>query len=415
MTWLHTGVPGMSMSKQCWSRREFLKTAGAATMMIGAELQNAVSAATGSSPGSLAVRPFGKTGVSVPILGFGGSQNLESKQRLLRQAVKLGVTYWDTAEGYGGGSSEAAMGRYLKKYPEDRKRIFLVTKSDSTRPLRLTENLDASLHRLGTHYVDLFFIHSISDPDDMDDSIRLWADRKKAEGKIRLIGFSAHSNMEACMQGAARLGWIDGVMVTYNYRLMHTDAMKRAVDACAEAGIGLTAMKTQAGWSWGTVGSESRTAQQLVERFSSKGFTEAQAKLKAVWENPHIACICSEMTNLKILSENVAAARNQTRLSSGDTSLLYRYARESAPQYCAGCARICEPALTTWVPVSDTMRYLMYARCYGEPARAAFFFRNLSRPMRKQMAAVDYTAAERVCPQGMPIGRLMREAAALLI
>jgi aryl-alcohol dehydrogenase-like predicted oxidoreductase len=403
------------MNRQCLSRREFLKTAGAATLMIGAELQNPVSAATGSGPGSLPVRPYGKTGVSVPILGFGGSQNLESKQRLLRQAVKLGVTYWDTAEGYGGGSSEAAMGRYLRKYPEDRKRIFLVTKSDSTRPMRLTESLDASLHRLGTTYVDLFFIHSISDPDDMDDQIRVWAEHRKAEGKIRFIGFSAHTNMEACMQGAARRGWIDGIMVTYNYRLMHTDAMKRVVDACAEAGIGLTAMKAQAGWSWGTVGSESRTARQLVERFSSKGFNEAQAKLKAVWENPQIACICSEMTNLKILSENAAAARNQTRLSAADTNLLYRYARESTSHYCAGCARICESALETRVPVSDTMRYLMYARYYGEPARAALLFRNISRHTRNQMAVADYTAAEIVCPQGMPIGRLMREAAALLI
>jgi predicted aldo/keto reductase-like oxidoreductase len=305
------------------------------------------------------------------------------------------------------------MGRYFKKYPGDRKRIFLVTKSDSTRPSRLSESLDASLRRLGTTYVDLFLIHSISDPDDMGEQIRVWADRAKAEGKIRFIGFSAHTHMEACMQGAARLGWIDGIMVTYNYRLMHTDAMKRAVDACAEAGVGLTAMKTQAGWSWGTVGSKSRIVEQLVERFSNKGFSEAQAKLKAVWENPYVASICSEMTNLKMLSENVAAARNQTRLSSGDNTLLYRYARESASDYCAGCARICESALETRVPVSDTMRYMMYARCYGESARAVTLFRNLSHHTKQRMAAVDYTAAERVCPQGMPIGRLMREAVVL--
>jgi hypothetical protein len=44
----------------------------------------------------------------------------------------------------------------------------------------------------------------------------------------------------------ARLGWIDGIMASYNYRLMHTPAMKKAADACIQAGIGLTAMKTQA-------------------------------------------------------------------------------------------------------------------------------------------------------------------------
>ena len=151
-----------------------------------------------------------------------------------------------------------------------------------------------------------------------------------------------------------------------------------------------------------------------MQRFSSRGFTEGQAKLKAVWENPQIASICSEMPNLKILAENVAAARNQLRLSRDDKRLLYRYAQDTAPQYCAGCARICEAVLERQVPVSDTMRYLMYSRCYGEPARAVALFRNISPRMRERMATIDYDAAETVCPQRMPIGRLMREAVVLL-
>ena len=403
----------MSINKKSWSRREFLKTAGAAGMAAlctGAGMQKAASAATHPVGSPLPVRPFGRTGVSVPILGFGGSQNLESKQRLLRQAVKLGVTYWDTAESYANGGSEEAMGTYFDKYPGDRKRVFLVTKSHTTRPSRLSESLDSSLKRLKSTYIDLYFIHGISSPDEMDKDIRVWSERKKAEGKIRFIGFSAHSNMETCMLGAAKLGWIDGIMVTYNYRLMNTDGMRRAVEACVKAGIGLTAMKTQAGRSWWSVGRESRATEQLIARFSSKGFTQEQARLKAVWENPHIASICSEMTNLKILTANVAAARNQTRLSFEDNRLLNRYAQETASEYCAGCARICESTLKERVPVCDTMRYLMYARYYGEPGRAAALFRGLSPQMRRQMATVDYTAAETACPQAMPIGRLMKEA-----
>jgi hypothetical protein len=83
----------MSVNKKLWSRRAFLKTVGAAgmgTLFTASDLPKAVSAATNSMIGTMPLRPFGKTGVSVPILGFGGSQNLESKQRLLRQAVKLG-------------------------------------------------------------------------------------------------------------------------------------------------------------------------------------------------------------------------------------------------------------------------------------------------------------------------------------
>ncbi|UCG66989.1 MAG: aldo/keto reductase [Deltaproteobacteria bacterium] len=403
----------MSVNKKSWSRRDFLKTVGAAgmgTLFTASDFQKAVSAATNSMIGTMPLRPFGKTGVSVPILGFGGSQNLESKQRLLRQAVKLGVTYWDTAETYAGGGSEEAMGKYFETYPGDRKKIFLVTKSHAASASGLSDSLDGSLERLGISYIDLYLVHGIGSPSEMDDEIRVWSEKKKAEGKIQFIGFSAHNNMDACMMGAAKLGWIDGIMVTYNYRLMHTDPMKRAVEACVKAGIGLTAMKTQAGWSWGYVGKRSKTAAQLIEGISRKGFTEEQAKLKAVWENPHIASICSEMTNFKILASNVAAARNQTRLSLKDNSLLNRYAHETASQYCAGCAYICESVLEEDLPVSDTLRFLMYARCYGEPERAKACFRGIPPHVRKQMVQADYTAAETACPQGIPIGRLMKEA-----
>jgi predicted aldo/keto reductase-like oxidoreductase len=408
----------MSMKSNPISRRRFLKSAGAAgvgALVTCRPLQKAPWAAVHPGDGTIPRRPFGKTGVSVPILGFGGAQNLESKQRLLRQAVKLGVTYWDTAEDYTGGGSEKAMGKYLQKYPEDRKKLFLVTKSESTRPSELSQSLDNSLKRLKTTFVDLFFIHSISSPHVMDKDIQTWAEHVKADGKIRFIGFSSHSNMEACMTGAAELGWIDGIMVTYNYRLMHTDAMKRAVEACVNAGIGLTAMKTQAGWSWGNVGRETNTANQLIEGFLKKGFTEEQAKLMAVWENPHVATICSEMTNHKMLTANVAAAQNRKRLSFGLYRLLNQHARETVSEYCAGCAEICESALEAEVPVCKVMRCLMYARYYQEPERAKSIFCEISPAMRRQMGEIDYRAAEISCPRGMPIGRLMKEAIAELI
>ena len=408
----------MSIKMNFLSRRKFLKITGAAgvgTLLSGISPVKPGAAATNASGGSMPVRPFGKTGVSVPILALGGSQNLMSKQRLLRQAVKLGVTYWDTAENYTGGGSEEAMGRYFKSYPEDRKKVFLVTKSDAARPSRLSDSLHRSLNRLESAYVDLFFIHGISSPDEMNDDIRRWAEQKKAEGKIRLIGFSAHSNMETCMTGAAELGWIDGIMVTYNYRLMHTDTMKQAIAACVKAGIGLTAMKTQAGWSWGRIGRKTGTSEQLIQGFREKGFTKEQAKLKAVWDNPHIASICSEITNFKMLQSNAAAARNLITLTLEDHRLLDRYARETASGYCAGCAGICEPLLETRVPVCDTMRYLMYARSYGDKRRAAALFAEISPSLRRHMVELDYKAAETVCPQHMPIGRLMREAIVELI
>ena len=408
----------MSVMKKILSRRKFLKAAGAGgvgAFMTCMHFQKTLRAAAQPSDETIPFRPFGRTGVTVPMLGFGGSQSLESKQRLLRQAVKLGVTYWDTAESYSNGGSEKAMGKYLQKYPGDRKKLFLVTKSHAVQPSRLSQSLDNSLKRLNSTFIDLFLIHGISSPYEMDKGIRNWAEHAKSDGKIRFIGFSSHSNMEACMTEAAKLGWIDGIMVTYNYRLMHTDAMKRAVEACIKAGIGLTAMKAQAGRSWGDVGRNTETVKQLIDAFSKKGFTEEQAKLMAVWDNPHIATICSEMTNLEMLTKNVAAAQKRNGPSLGDKQLLKQYARETMSEYCAGCADICGSALEAEVPVCDIMRYLMYARCYQEPERAKSLFHELVPAIHRRMGEIDYLAAETSCPRGMPIGRLMEEAIAELL
>jgi hypothetical protein len=265
-----------------------------------------------------------------------------------------------------------------------------------------------------TDHIDLLLIHALASvKSQVDQDVKSWAEKAKAKGKIRFFGFSTHRNMEKDLTEAAKLGWIDGIMTTYNYRYMNTDAMKRAVDACVKAGIGLTAMKTQAKEMGLTkdVGVESETSIKLTERFMEKGYTVDQARLKAVWENPNIASICSYMTNMTILQANVAAALNKTQLSFDDRQLLERYAQETASQYCAGCSHNCEPTLNNKIPISDVMRYLMYCRGYGEPERARSAFRRIPSKTRNIMARLDYKEAERKCPQGMHIGRLMREAA----
>jgi predicted aldo/keto reductase-like oxidoreductase len=387
-----------------FSRRDFLKALGAATAGTLLAPSDSNAEVTGESD-QMPTRPFGKTGIDVPILGFGGSLHLP--QLMLRQAFKWGVTYWDTANSYMGGNSEKRIGNYLMKFPQDRQKIFLVTKSHAWTIKGMGADLEQSLERMQTDYVDLFLVHSVSGMDELDDATKTWAAKKKAAGKFRLFGFSTHSNMEACMLGASKLGWVDAIMMSYNFRLMHTDAMKRAVDACTKAGIGLTAMKTQGG---GSIKTSSATEGALVERLLEKGFTDAQAKLKAVWENPDIACICSEMPNMSILMANVSAALNRTRLSTGDMQLLRRYAHETRSDYCKGCARICEATLEDTVPIADIMRHLMYWRSYGDRHRAAQYFRQMPAERRLKMATADYLCAEQICPQNMAIGRLIRTA-----
>jgi predicted aldo/keto reductase-like oxidoreductase len=403
---------GMFKKKGNFTRRDFLKTAGAATVgsLLGAtETMGKISDNSSTEISVIPTRSFGKTGVRVSTLALGGMFDIPSNQLLLNQALKWGVTYWDTADCYEGGRSERGVGKFFAKYPDSRGKIFLVTKSDARDPGGMTRLLNRSLERMNTDYVDLYFVHGISSIDELDDDTKAWAKKAKAEARIKFFGFSTHSNMEECMLGAAKLGWIDGIMMTYNYRLMNKGKMKEAVAACTEAGIGLTAMKTQGGWSYG-----SSSAAKLVDTFIEKGFTDNQAKLKAVWTNPEIASICSQMPNLTILMSNVAAAMDKTSLSAGDLHLLDQYARETASYYCAGCSNLCETVLTEVFPVANVMRYLMYYESYGEHERARSLYGKLSPVTRERIGNIDYSLAENRCPQGIPIARAMRKAQKVL-
>ncbi|MGB5985930.1 MAG: aldo/keto reductase [Desulfobacterales bacterium] len=396
-----------------YNRRQFIQrslTAGAGAMAVA----GTATAAQSLSPATLAenrqvpTRPFGASGIQVSILSLGGMFDIGNNQLMLRQALKWGVTYWDTADCYGGGRSESGIGKYFQRFPQDRAKVFLVTKSDSRDPKGMSRLLERSLERMQTDTIDLYLLHGIRSARDLDDEIRVWAEQAKSAGKIKLFGFSTHSNMERCLSDAAQLGWVDGIMMTYNYRLMQSDAMRRAVEACTQAGIGLTAMKTQGG---GSVAGSGGLAEDLAGRFLTQGFSEYQAKLKAVWHNPQIAAICSQMPNMTILSANSAAAMDRTELQARELESLQRYARQTESLYCAGCADICENALgEEALPVADVLRYLMYRRCYGDPQRARAEFQRIPRTVRQTMARMDYAPAEAVCPRKIPIGRLMAEA-----
>jgi uncharacterized protein len=405
----------MSDRRDRCSRREFLKTAGilgAGSLLPGAAARVVHAAQKAESqPMVVPTRPFGNTGAKVSCLALGGMFDIPSNQILMHQALQWGVTYWDTADCYEGGNSEKGIGAFFTRNPEARKKVFLVSKSDSRDPEGMTRLFNRSLERMNTTYIDLYFIHGISKIKEISAEMKTWAEGMKSAGKLRFFGFSTHSNMEDCLLGAARLGWIDGIMMAYNYRIMHTDKMRQGVDACAVAGIGLTAMKTQGG---GQVRSDSEAELNLAGKFLRRGFTDKQAKLKAVWENPKIASICSQMPNLTILMANVAAAVDKTGLSAEERDLLERYACETASGYCAGCTRVCEAALAAPVPVGDVMRYLMYYHDYGDRDRARALFAELATEIRSLLRQVDYSAAEERCPQRIAIGRLMREAGRIL-
>lgn len=403
----------MSSKDQGASRRDFLKVVGVAGMggLLGATGTLAqAAAAEAPATASMPHRVFGKTGVKVPMLALGTMWDTPTNQIVLKQALNLGVTYWDTAESYEGGRSEEGIGIFFKKNPEARNKVFLVTKShDSTRsPEVLEKHLTQSLSRMNTDHIDLFFMHSLTSLDEFNrPDVRAWGEKAKASGRIKYFGFSTHKNMEEILMGASKLGWVDALMTTYNYRVMQSQKMQDAIKACHDAGIGLTAMKTIGG---GPVKAEGDDNTALADRFLKQGFSAEQAKLKAVWSDERIAALCSQMPNLAILGANAAAANDKTKLSAADMRWLRDYALTTRDSYCAGCAGICEEALGQEVPVGEIMRAMMYYHSYGDLKRARELYAQLPTEAVASLSSRDLARAEGRCPQGLAIARLLGEA-----
>jgi len=399
------------------TRREFVTTVGLAGMaVIGGGVTGALAATEQPAAGAMKAqtvpkRKLGKTGAEVSILCFGGINDTPNNQLLLKQARKWGVTYWDTAESYGHGLSEEGIGLFFSRNPGAREEIFLATKLHTKRG-DFTERLDNCLKRLQTPYVDLFLIHGLAGIEEAT-PFKDWAAEMKKAGKIKFFGFSTHTNMEDCLLAAAKRDWIDVVMFSYNFQVMNNPKMPEAVKVASQAGIGLVAMKAQAGTP-GRVKIASEAKAEMAEHFLKRGFTDKQAKLKIIWENQLISSICSYMPNLTIFSANVAAALDQTKLTREEFDSFQRYALETKGDYCAGCGKICQEAVGGAIPVNEVMRCLMYHQYYGEPELARLTFAELPEAVRRQLTEVDYSPAEQACPRGLAIAALMRQAKEML-
>ena len=172
----------------------------------------------------------------------------EASQPFFRQAVELGITLWDTANGYGGGTSEEYVGRAVKTYAR-REDIVLATKVHNTMHdgpggsglsrKAILEQLDASLRRLDTDYIDLYYIHRF-DPDvPVEETMEALHDVIKA-GKVRYIGASSMWAWQfAKMQHAADLGgWTRFVAMENQYNLLKREEEREMLPMCADLGVG---------------------------------------------------------------------------------------------------------------------------------------------------------------------------------
>jgi aryl-alcohol dehydrogenase-like predicted oxidoreductase len=188
-------------------RRQLLKTLGllgsAAALGGPRVLADAMEPARSVATGEIPMRPLGRTGVTVSALCFGGAhwgriENDAEAIRILHEAIEAGVTFLDNAWEYNGGRSEELMGKALQG---KRQQVFLMTKvcSHGRDKKVALQQLDESLRRLKTDYLDLWQIHEVVYEDDPDrhfvpggaaDALL----EAKRQGKVRFVGFTGHKH-----------------------------------------------------------------------------------------------------------------------------------------------------------------------------------------------------------------------------
>ena len=165
-----------------------------------------------------------------------------------RQAIELGITFWDTANVYGIGSSEEIVGRAIDEYAR-REDIVLATKvhfkmhdgpgGSGLSRKAIMEQIDASLTRLGTDYVDLYQIHRFDPATPVEETMEALHDVVKA-GKARYLGASSMWAWQfAKMQHAADLhGWTRFVSMQDQYNLMQREEEREMFGLLADQGVG---------------------------------------------------------------------------------------------------------------------------------------------------------------------------------
>ena len=190
-----------------------------------------------------------------------------------QQAVELGVTFWDTANGYQAGTSEEFVGRAIKRYSR-REDIVLATKvwgkmhdgpgGSGLSRKAILEQLDASLRRLDTDYIDVYYIHRFDDQVPVEETMQALDDVVRA-GKVRYLGASSMWAWQfAKIQYAAESnGWTTFSAMEDQYNVLRREEERDMIPMCLDQGVGLTPYsplaKGRAARPWGEQTARSST------------------------------------------------------------------------------------------------------------------------------------------------------------
>lgn len=448
------------------SRRSFVRAGGVA-LAGGAALGVTPSTASGGNTTGLFPKPIspnarierfrtlGRTGWEASDIGMGTSRLRESA--VVRYALDKGVNYIDTAEGYGNGESERAVGEALREV--DRSQVFIHTKmriSPEETEAAILDRMRSSLERLQTDYVDAYGIHgpptieALSHPGYHGAIATL-----RAEGRVRHASLSYHGprndqqgSMADVLSAAAEDGRFDLMLLVCNF-MNHEDS-DRILAACKANNVGTTAMKTAPGvLRADPVDPDNLTEaqEQTVQRMTRRGGTrqsaldrlqaqadrqrqtyentrpfverygvqtEEQLRLASIhWvmQNPDMHSTCVGFTDFDLVDKVIPLSG--TALTPAEGQVLDELGAALDNQYCRhGCFQ-CAGSCPRGVPVSTIMRYSYYYEMQGHEKHAMLKYANLDTADGSACGdcAGPCTGA---CPNGIDIQPQMLQAHSLL-
>lgn len=273
-----------------------------------------------SSPSSseLPRRPFGRTNEEVTMLGLGGwhigRMNARDAQATIESAMEGGIRFFDSAESYQNGRSERYLGEFL--VPKYREEVYLMSKTTATTSEGARRHLEQTLARLKTDYMDLWQMHAITSPQDVDHRISEGVldvmEQALAEGKTRHIGFTGHTDPAAHRHLLDLTDIFHCVQCPVNVADVSYKSFTRTVmPTVVERNMGVIAMKTLAnggffgGSSHGQHGNRPRV---VPNRLS------IQEALHFVWSLP-VSVIVTGPDNIEQLEEKISLARTFSGLS----------------------------------------------------------------------------------------------------
>jgi len=305
---------------------------------------------------------LGRTGLRVSRVGLGcmsygvaasgmhqWTLDEEASAPFFRQAVELGVTFWDTANAYQGGSSEEYVGRAITRFSR-REEIVLATKvwgrmhdgpgGSGLSRAAILEQVDASLSRLGTDYIDVYYLHRFDDEVPVEETMEALHDIVKA-GKVRYLGASSMWTWQfAKLQHAADLnGWTTFAAMEDQYNVLRREEERDMIPFCLDQGIGLTPYsplaKGRAARPWGEQTARS-SADSVAKAFDrdvdkpvidaiqaiadNRGVSMAQVALAWLLSKGVVSCPIVGATKPRHLQEAVSAL--DVQLSSDEVAAL---------------------------------------------------------------------------------------------